>query len=151
MNAYSGYQKIKMNTAHEAHTTFYADGDILCYKVPPFIFINAWTNYERMTNMLFKSMLGKNIKVYEDDMLDHVLQGRVTLSNLRKAFKWLRLHNVHKNSIKCVFGVKFGIFWDSEWESGWLRPTHKSGRQSNIWGLQHGKRRSNDWMVDRLF
>lgn len=40
MNAYSGYNYIIMHLIDEAHTAFYTDNDILCYKVMPFRLIN---------------------------------------------------------------------------------------------------------------
>ena len=45
MNAYSGYNQIRMHQPDQEHTTFFIDQGIYCYKVMPFGLKNAGATY----------------------------------------------------------------------------------------------------------
>ena len=84
------------------------------YKVMPFGLKNAGSTYQRMmTRMLtrmFESLLGKNIKIYIDDM---VVKSKVVsehLGDLRVIFEILRSYKLRLNASKCSFGVGSGKF-----------------------------------------
>ncbi|KAK8928830.1 hypothetical protein KSP39_PZI017964 [Platanthera zijinensis] len=69
MDAYSGYNQIKMNPTDEEHTTFRTDMGVYCYTVMPFGLKNAGATFQRLMHKVFKDMLGKIMEVYVDDML----------------------------------------------------------------------------------
>ncbi|RDX88902.1 Retrovirus-related Pol polyprotein from transposon opus, partial [Mucuna pruriens] len=85
MDAYSGYNQIRMHPADEEKTAFITEAGAFCYKVMPFGLKNAGATYQRLMDKVFKEIIGKDMEVYVDDML--------------------RL-----NPEKCSFGVKAGKF-----------------------------------------
>ena len=71
----------------------------------PFGLKNARSTYQRMMTRMFESQLGKNIKVYIDDM---VVKSRVVsehMGDLGDIFEILRKHKMYLNASKCSFGV----------------------------------------------
>ncbi|KAK0585896.1 hypothetical protein LWI29_035946 [Acer saccharum] len=53
MDAYSGYNQIRMNKADEEKTAFTTDQGLYCYKVMPFGLKNAGATYQRLVNRIF--------------------------------------------------------------------------------------------------
>ena len=71
----------------------------------PFGLKNARSTYQRMMTRMFEPQLGKNIKVYIDDM---VVKSKVEfehINNLRNIFEILKRHKLCLNAAKCSFGV----------------------------------------------
>ena len=82
----------------------------LSYKVMPFGLKNAWFIYQRMMTRMFEPQLGKNIEVYNDDM---VVKSKVVaehVGDLGSVFEVLRKHKLCLNAFKCSFGVGLGKF-----------------------------------------
>ena len=80
------------------------------YKVMPFGLKNAGSTYQRMMMRMFEPLLGKNIKIYIDDM---VVKSKVVsehLGGLQVIFKILRSYKLRLNASKCSFGVRPGKF-----------------------------------------
>ena len=76
----------------------------------PFGFNNAGSTYQRMMTRMFESQLGKNIKIYIDDM---VVKSKVVsehLGDLEAIFEILRKYKLCLNASKCSFGVELGKF-----------------------------------------
>ncbi|KAK1553398.1 hypothetical protein Q3G72_034344 [Acer saccharum] len=53
MDAYSGYNQIKMHKLDEEKTTFTTDQWLYCYTVMPFGLKNARATYQRLVNKMF--------------------------------------------------------------------------------------------------
>ena len=75
------------------------------YKVMPFGLKNAGSTYQRMMTRMFKSLLGKNIEIYIDDMVVKSKMVSEHLGDLRIIFKILRNYKLRLNAFKCSFGV----------------------------------------------
>ena len=76
----------------------------------PFGLKNAWFIYQRMMTRMFEPQLGKNIEVYNDDM---VVKSKVVaehVGDLGSVFEVLRKHKLCLNASKCSFGVGLGKF-----------------------------------------
>lgn len=69
MDAYSGYNQVRMATKHEDKTSFIIDDRTYYYMAMPFSLRNARAIYQRVMNTLFKDHIGKSMEVYVDDML----------------------------------------------------------------------------------
>ena len=69
MDAFSGYNQIRMNDADQEKTSFVTSQDLFCYKVMPFGLKNAGATYQRLVNHMFRPQIGRNVEVYVDDML----------------------------------------------------------------------------------
>ncbi|KAL5561391.1 hypothetical protein UlMin_031138 [Ulmus minor] len=55
MDAYSGYNQIRMHQPDQEHTAFLTDQGLYCYKVMPFGLKNAGATYQRLVNKIFIS------------------------------------------------------------------------------------------------
>ena len=69
MDAFSGYNQIKMAEEDQEKTAFITSQELYCYKVMPFELKNAGATYQRLVNKMFNKQIGRNMEVYVDDML----------------------------------------------------------------------------------
>ena len=69
MNAFSGYNQIKLDEANQEKTSFVTSQGLLCYKVMPFGLKNVGATYHRLMNKMFAHQIGRNVQVYVDNML----------------------------------------------------------------------------------
>ena len=69
MDAFSGYNQIKMNEEDQERTSFVTSQGLFCYKVMPFGLKNTGATYQRLMNKMFTDQIGRNVQVYVDDML----------------------------------------------------------------------------------
>ena len=69
MDAFSGYNQIRMDEADQKNTSFVTNQGLFCYKVMPFGLKNAGATYQRLVNHMFHSQIRRNVEVYVDDML----------------------------------------------------------------------------------
>ena len=71
---------------------------------------NARAMYQRLVNQIFSKQIGRNIRVYVDDMLVKSKETKSHLDNLQEIFDTLRKYRMKLNLAKCVFGVSLGKF-----------------------------------------
>ena len=76
----------------------------------PFSLKNAGSTYQRMITKMFEPQLGKNIKIYIDDMMVKSKLESEHINNLGNVFEILRGHKLWLNASKCSFGVGLGKF-----------------------------------------
>jgi len=69
MDAFSGYNQIKMDEAFQKKTSFIISQGLFYYKVMPFGLKNARATYQRLVNHMFCPQIRRNVEVYVDDML----------------------------------------------------------------------------------
>ncbi|KAA3488151.1 RNA-directed DNA polymerase (Reverse transcriptase), Ribonuclease H-like protein [Gossypium australe] len=69
MDAFSGYNQIKMHPEDMDKTTFVTMWGTFCYKVMLFGLKNAGATYQRAMVTLFHDMMHKELEVYVDDMI----------------------------------------------------------------------------------
>ncbi|RDX64247.1 hypothetical protein CR513_57218, partial [Mucuna pruriens] len=111
MDAYSGYNQIKMHPQDEAKTIFITDARAYYYKVMPFELKNARATYQHLMDQIFKGLIGGDVEVYVDDMVVKSTTAAYHYRALRKVFQVLRKHQLKLNPEKCSFGVQAGKFW----------------------------------------
>ena len=80
------------------------------YRVMPFGLKNTGSTYQRMMTRMFESQLGKNIKMYIDDMVVNSKEVTEYLNDLGSVFEILRKHKLHLNASKCSFSISFDKF-----------------------------------------
>ena len=110
LNAFQGYHQILLALDDQEKTAFVTPVKNYHYKVMSFGLKNAGSTYQRMMTRMFKSQLGKNIKIYIDDM---VVKSKVVsehLGDLGIIFEILRKYKLRLNASKCSFGVGSGKF-----------------------------------------
>ena len=69
MDAYPGYNQIKIHPSDEVKTTFTVDRVVYCYKVMPFGLKNAGATFQQMVNEVFKELIRNIMEVYVNEML----------------------------------------------------------------------------------
>ena len=110
MDAISGYNQIKMDEEDQEKTSFITSQGLLCYKVMPFSLKNSGVTYQRLVNHMFRPQIGRNVKVYVDDMLVKSLDKEIHLDDLQETFDTLSRYQMKLNPNKCAFGVSSGKF-----------------------------------------
>jgi hypothetical protein len=69
LDAYTGYNQIKLKVEDEEKTAFITLYGVFCYQVMPFSLKNARATYQRMMQNCLASQIGRNIQVYIDDVV----------------------------------------------------------------------------------
>ena len=110
MDAFSGYNQIKIDKADQEKTLFVTSQGLFCYKVMPFSLKNASATYQRLMNKMFTHQIGRNVQVYVDDMLVKSRREDDHLDDLREIFDTFRSYNMKLNLSKCAFEVMAGKF-----------------------------------------
>ena len=110
LDAFQGYHQIPLATDDQEKTAFVTPVGNYHYKVMPFGLKNAGSTYQRMMTKMFEPQLGKNVKVYIDDMVVKSKLVSEHLADLTNIFEILRRHKLRLNASKCSFGVGSGKF-----------------------------------------
>ena len=110
MDAFSGYNQIRMDEVDQEKTSFVTSQGLFCYKVMPFGLKNAGATYQRLVNYMFHPQIGRNVEVYVDDMLVKSQDEEIHLDNPQETFDTLRQYSMKLNPSKCAFGVSSGKF-----------------------------------------
>ncbi|XP_064946978.1 uncharacterized protein LOC135597654 isoform X1 [Musa acuminata AAA Group] len=76
----------------------------------PFGLKNVGATYHRTVNKMFAHQIGRNMKVYVDDMIVKSQEAGAHLADLTEAFATLRKFDMRLNPTKCAFGVTSGKF-----------------------------------------
>ena len=110
MDAFSRYNKIKMDEADQEKTSFITSQGLFRYKMMPFGLKNAGATYQRLVNHMFRPQIGRNVEVYVKNMLVKSLDERKHLEDLQETFDTFRQYDMKLNPSKCAFGVSSGKF-----------------------------------------
>jgi len=116
LDAFSGYNKIKMHPMDEEKTAFMTERSCYCYKVMPFGLKNAGATYQRLMDKVLAPMLGRNVQAYVDDMFVTSLEKSGHVADLEELFVTIARYKLKMNPEKC-------IFWDFSCRRGESRPT----------------------------
>ena len=110
MDAFLGYNQIKMAEEDQEKIAFITSQGLYCYKVMPFRLKNTGATYQRLVNKMFSKQIHRNMEVYVDDMLVKSKEELTHLDDLKETFATLRQYQMKLNPSKCAFGVTFGKF-----------------------------------------
>ena len=69
MDAFAGYNQIRMAPEDEEHTAFMTPKGLYCYRVMPFGLKNAGATYQRMIQTCLEKQIGKTVEAYVDDVV----------------------------------------------------------------------------------
>ena len=94
-----------MAEENQEKTVFITSQGLYCFKVMPFGLKNIGATYQRLVNKMFSKQIGRNMKVYVDDMLVKSKEELAHLDDLKEMFATLRQYQMKLNPSKCVFGV----------------------------------------------
>jgi hypothetical protein len=110
LDAYSGYNQIKLKKEDKEKTAFITPYRVFCYQVMPFGLKNAGATYQRMMQSCLGSQIGCNIQVYIDDIVITTREEKSLISDLAETFDNLSKYKLKLNPTKCSFGVSAGQF-----------------------------------------
>ena len=86
MDAFSGYNQIRIAEKDQEKTAFITSQGLYCYKVMPFGLKNVGATYQKLVNKMFSQQIGRNIEVYMDDMLVKSKEELTHLDNLKEVY-----------------------------------------------------------------
>ena len=69
MDAFTGYNQIRMDETNQEKTSFVTSQGLFCYKMMSFGLKNVGATYQRLVNHMLRPQIERNIEVYVDDML----------------------------------------------------------------------------------
>ena len=110
LDAFQRYHQILLALDDKEKTVFVTPTRNYYYKVMPFGLKNAGSTYQKMMTRMFEPQLGKNVKVYIDDMVVKSKVESEHVNDLGSIFEVLRKHKLHLNASKFSFGVSLGKF-----------------------------------------
>jgi len=110
LDAFSGYNQIKMHPRDESKTAFMTETCSYCYKVMPFGLKNASATYQRLMDKVLAPMLGRNVHAYVDDMVVTSQERGRHPHDLEELFDTIAKYRLKLNPEKCVFGIEAGKF-----------------------------------------
>src|SRR4051812_26547907 len=108
LDAYSGYNQIRMKEEDEDHTSFITPYGVFCYRTMPFGLKNTCATYQRMMQACLRDQIGRNVQVYVDNIIIKTYSASTLLDDLRETFTPLNKYRIKLNPKKCVFGVPTG-------------------------------------------
>ncbi|KAL0447966.1 UNVERIFIED_CONTAM: hypothetical protein Slati_1924500 [Sesamum latifolium] len=118
MDASQGYHQIMLAPEDRKKVSFITSEGTFCYVAMPFGLKNAGATYQRLVDKIFRPQIGRNIKVYVDDMLIKSKKTEEHVKDLEETFSVLRKYKLKLNPAKCAFGVQGGRFLGyKEWET----------------------------------
>jgi len=106
LDAFLGYNQIKMHPMDEEKTAFMTERSCYCYKVMPFGLKNAGATYRRLMDKVLVPMLGRNVQSYVDDMVVTTLEKSRHVTDLEELFVTIAKYKLKLNPEKCIFGVE---------------------------------------------
>jgi hypothetical protein len=108
LDAYSGYNQIKLKKEDKEKTAFITPYDVFGYQVMPFGLKNAGATYQWMMQNCLGGQIGCNIQVYIDDVVITTRKEESLISDLTETFDNLNRYKLKLNPTKCSFGVFAG-------------------------------------------
>jgi hypothetical protein len=108
LDAYSGYNQIKLKKEDEEKTAFITPYGVFCYQVMPFGLKKVGATYQQMMQHCLGSQIGRNIQVYIDDVVITTRKEESLISDFMETFDNLNRYKLKLNPTKCSFGVSAG-------------------------------------------
>ena len=110
LDAFSGYNQIRMHPRDERKTTFMTEVSSYCYKLMPFGLKNVGATYQRLMDRIPAPMIGRNVQAYVDDMVVTSKEKDQHVVDLEELFTTIAKYDLKLNPEKCVFRVEAGKF-----------------------------------------
>ena len=110
MDAFAGYNQIKMASEDKNDTAFITHRGVFAYNVVPFGLLNAGATFQKTMDTIFEPQIGRNMQIYVDDMIVKSLKIEDHLVDLKETFVRIRANQMRLNPTKCSFGLGGGKF-----------------------------------------
>jgi hypothetical protein len=86
LDAYSGYNQIRLKVEDEDKMVFITLHRVYCYMMMPFRLKNTGATYQRCMQACLKEQIGRNVEVYVDDIIIKSTKADRLLDDLRETF-----------------------------------------------------------------
>jgi len=106
LDAFSGYNQIKMHPRDESKMAFITETCSYCYKVMLFGLKNVGATYQRLMDKVLAPMLGRNMQAYVDDMVVTSHERGQHAADLEELFATISKYHLKLNPKKYIFGVE---------------------------------------------
>ena len=100
MDAFSGYNHIRMDPNDQEKTSFMIGQGTYCYQVMPFGLKNVGATYQRLVNRMFQKHIRASMEVYIDDMLIKSVKAELHVDHLAESFQVLKDYKMKLNLTK---------------------------------------------------
>jgi hypothetical protein len=110
LDAYSGYNQIKLKVDDEEKIAFITPYGVYFYQVMPFGLKNAGATYQWMMQNCLGKQIGCTIQVYIDDVVITTREEEMLINDLWETFDNLDRYKLKLNLTKCSFCVPVGHF-----------------------------------------
>ncbi|GJU78912.1 reverse transcriptase domain-containing protein [Tanacetum coccineum] len=94
----------------EEKTAFHTSKGVFYYTKIPFGLKNASATYQQLVDKAFERQIGRNLKVYVDELVIKSHTKQEILKDIKETFHNLRRINMKLNPKKCTFGTEEGAF-----------------------------------------
>jgi hypothetical protein len=108
LDAYSGYNQIRLKVEDEDKTAFITPHGVYCYTIMPFDLKNTGATYQWCMQVCLKEQISRNVEVYIDDIVIKSTKTDSLLNDLHKTFANIDRYSIMLNPKKCSFGVPIG-------------------------------------------
>lgn len=106
MDAYLGYNQIKIGPFDTPKTTFMSNHGKYYYNVMSFNLKNAGSTYHWLMKVVFSHQIGWNLEVYINDMIVKTTEGYNHAVNLEDVLQLVKKYNMRLNPSMCPFRVQ---------------------------------------------
>src|SRR5215216_569231 len=86
LDAYSGYNQIRLKVEDQEKTVFIMPFGVFCYNTMPFVLKNAGATYQRCMQACLKDQIGCNIQVYVDNIVIKTREAKMLIDDLCETF-----------------------------------------------------------------
>jgi hypothetical protein len=97
LDAYSGYNQIRLKVEDEDKTAFITPHGVYCYMTMPFGLKNTRATYQQCMLACLKEQIGHNVEVYVDDIVIKTSKADSLLEDLRETFTNLDRYSIKLN------------------------------------------------------
>ena len=97
LDAFSGYHQILMHPPDAEKTAFITSHRLFCYNVMSFGLKNVGAMYQRLVTKMFRTLMGKTMEVYIDDILVKSKNRLDHAEHVQEAFELLRAYSMKLN------------------------------------------------------
>jgi hypothetical protein len=98
LDAYSGYNQIKLKKEDKEKTAFITPYGVFCYQVMPFGLKNAEATYQLMMQNCLGNQIGRDNQVYIDDVVITTRKEESLINDLAETFDNLNMFKLNLNS-----------------------------------------------------
>ncbi|GJW88822.1 reverse transcriptase domain-containing protein [Tanacetum coccineum] len=110
LDVYKGYHQNKWKRKMKTTIEFIYNAKQYLYTKMPFGLRNAGATYQRLVDKAFHKQIGRNLKVYVDNLVIKIRTEDEIVRDIKETFKTLREINMKLNPKKYTFGVEEGMF-----------------------------------------